>query len=88
MVGVVISMSVVVAIMSYSGGAHKTITGTFTFFNQSVEQNIGALNFHSNISRNSNVYVLLSWSLHQTREILSKQDVVLMSEISLLFFHG
>jgi hypothetical protein len=49
-------------IMSYSGGAHKTITGTFTFFNQSVEKNIGALNFHSNISRNSNVYVLLSGS--------------------------
>jgi hypothetical protein len=48
--------------MSYSGGAHKTITGTFTFFNQSVEKNIGALNFHSNISRNSNVYVLLSGS--------------------------
>ena len=47
-------------IMSYSGGAHKKITGTFTFFNQSVEKNIGALNFHSNISRNSNVYVLLS----------------------------
>jgi hypothetical protein len=49
-------------IMSYSGGAHKTITGTFTFFNESVEKNIGALNFHSNISRNSNVYVLLSGS--------------------------
>jgi hypothetical protein len=48
--------------MSYSGGAHKTITGTFTFFNQSVEKNIGALNFHSNISTNSNVYVLLSGS--------------------------
>jgi hypothetical protein len=27
--------------MSYSGGAHKSITGTFTFFNQSVEKILG-----------------------------------------------
>ena len=38
--------------MSYSGGAHKTIIGTFTFFNQSVEKNIGTLNFHSNTTGN------------------------------------
>jgi hypothetical protein len=59
-------------IMSYSGGAHKTITGTFTFFNRSVEKNIGALNFHSNISRNSNVYVLLSGSFTSNQRNIIK----------------
>jgi hypothetical protein len=46
--------------MSYSGGAHKSITGTFTFFNQSVEKNIGTLNFHSNTTGNNTVFVVLS----------------------------
>jgi len=46
--------------MSYSGGAHKSITGTFTFFNQSVEKNIGTLNFHSNTTGNNTVFAVLS----------------------------
>jgi hypothetical protein len=46
--------------ISYSGGAHKSITGTFSFFNQSVEKNIGALNFHSNTTGNNTVFLVLS----------------------------
>jgi hypothetical protein len=46
--------------MSYSGGAHKSITGTFTFFNQRVEKNIGALNFRSNSTGINTVFVVLS----------------------------
>jgi hypothetical protein len=42
--------------MSYSGGAHKSITGTFTFFTHSVEKNIGTLNFHSNTTGNNTVF--------------------------------
>ncbi len=47
-------------VMSYSGGAHKAITGTFTFFNQNVEKNIGVLNFHTSTLRTKNVFVLMS----------------------------
>jgi hypothetical protein len=46
--------------MSYSGGAHKSITGNFTYFNQSVKKNIGALSFHSNTTGNNTVFVVLS----------------------------
>ncbi len=34
-------------VMSYSGGAHKAISGSFSLFNQNVEKNVGALNLHS-----------------------------------------
>jgi hypothetical protein len=63
--------------MSYSGGAHKTITGTFTFFNQGVEKNMGALNFHSTISRISNVYVLLNGNFtpNQRNIIKSRRSI-------------
>jgi hypothetical protein len=46
-------------VMSYSG-AHKAITGTFAFFNQNVEKNVGVLNFHNTTLRTKNVFVLLS----------------------------
>ncbi len=49
--------------MNYIGGAHKSITGTFTFFNQDVQKNVGALNFHANLKNNMNVYVVLSGNL-------------------------
>ena len=44
-------------VLSYIGGTHKAISGSFSFFNQSVDKNIGALNFHSSLT---NVYVVLS----------------------------
>jgi hypothetical protein len=47
-------------VMSYSGGAHKAITGAFTFFNQNLEKNIGVLNFHTSTLRTKNVFVLMS----------------------------
>jgi hypothetical protein len=47
-------------ILSYSGGAHKVITGSFSFFNQSIEKNIGALNFHRQSTNSNNVYVVIS----------------------------
>jgi hypothetical protein len=46
--------------MSYSGGAHKSTAGTFTFFNQSVEKNIGTFHFPSNTTGNNTVFVVLS----------------------------
>ena len=44
-------------VMSYRGGAHKSIKGSITFFSQDVEQNVGSLQFHSDATNNSNVYV-------------------------------
>jgi hypothetical protein len=47
-------------VMTYNGGAYKSITGTFTFFNQDMQKNTGALNFHANLKNNMNVYFVLS----------------------------
>jgi hypothetical protein len=47
-------------VLSYSGGAHKAISGSFSFFNQSVEKNVGALHSHSMLTNDSNVYVVMS----------------------------
>jgi hypothetical protein len=44
-------------VLSYSGGAHK---GSLSFFNQSVEKNVGALHSHSMLTNESNVYVVMS----------------------------
>jgi hypothetical protein len=73
-------------IMSYSGGAHKTITGTFTFFNQSVEKTTRVLNFHYNISRNSNVYVLLSGSFKPNqRNFIKSRCSIDVSNLTSIF---
>jgi hypothetical protein len=32
-----------VFVMLYYGGAHKSITGSYSFFNQDVEKNVGTL---------------------------------------------
>jgi len=47
-------------VMSFTGGAHKWITGAFTFFSNNVEQNVGALQQHMNLTGTSSVYVILS----------------------------
>jgi hypothetical protein len=47
-------------VLSYSGRAHKAISGSFSFFNQSVEKNVGALHPHSMLTNDSNVYVVMS----------------------------
>ncbi len=54
--------------MNYTGGAHKSIAGTFTFFNQDVQKNAGALNFHANLKNNMNVYVDLSGHFTPTQK--------------------
>ena len=47
-------------VMSFTGGAHKSITGAFTFFSNNVEQNVGALHQHMTLTGTSSVYVILS----------------------------
>jgi hypothetical protein len=49
-----------VYVMSYYGGAHKSITGSYSFFNQDVEKNVGTLNYHANTTSSMNVYVVMS----------------------------
>jgi hypothetical protein len=46
-------------VLSYSGGAHKAILGSFSLFNQSAEKNVGALHSHSMSTNDSNVYVVM-----------------------------
>lgn len=41
---------------------HKIITGSFSFFNQSVKKNIGALNFHRTSTNSNKVYDVISRS--------------------------
>jgi hypothetical protein len=47
-------------VMSCSGGAHKAISGSFSFFSQNVEKIFGALNFHSTVTKDRNEYVAIS----------------------------
>jgi hypothetical protein len=42
-------------VMSFTGGAHKSITGSFTFFNNNIEENVGALNHHTDLTGSSAV---------------------------------
>jgi hypothetical protein len=47
-------------VMHYTGGIHKCISGSFTFFTQDVAQNIAALNHHVDLTGDPGVYVVLS----------------------------
>ncbi len=58
-------------VMSYSGGAHKAISGSFSIFNQNVEKNVGALNLHSTLTNQRNVYV------RQNSETANIQNIIL-----------
>jgi hypothetical protein len=45
-------------VLSYcGGGAHKAFSGSFSFFNQSPENLMGSLKFHSSITKTNKVYV-------------------------------
>jgi len=71
---------------SYSGGAHKSITGTFTFFNQSVEKIIGTLNFHSNTTENNTVFVVLSGNVTPAqRNIVKTRCSIDVNEFNSIF---
>jgi hypothetical protein len=75
-----------VYMMSYSSGAHKSITGTFPFFNQSVEKNSGALNFHSNTTGNNTVYVVLSGNFTPAqRNIVKTRSSIDVKELNSIF---
>jgi len=67
--------------LSYSGGAHKAISGSFSFFNQSVEKNVGALHFHSMLTNDSNVYVVMSGDFTPAqRHIVKSQCMIDVSD--------
>jgi hypothetical protein len=72
--------------MSYSGGAHKSMTGTFTFLNQSAEKNIGTLNFHSNTTGNNTVFVVLSGNFTPAqRNIVKTRCSIDVKEFNFIF---
>jgi len=64
-------------VLSYSGGAHKAISGLFLVFNQSVEKNVGALHSHSMLTNDSNVYVVMSGNfMPAQRHIVKSQCMI------------
>ncbi len=68
-------------VLSYSGGAHKAISGSFSFFNQSVEKNVGALHSHSIITNDSNVYVVMSGNFTPAqRQIVKSRCMIDVSD--------
>ena len=46
-------------VMSFTGGAHKSITGSYTFSGNNVEENMGALGHHVGLTGSSAVYVVM-----------------------------
>jgi len=73
-------------ILSYSGGAHKVITGSFSFFNQSIEKNIGALNFHRQSTNSNNVYVVISGNFTPNqRQIIRTRCTVDVSQFNEIY---
>jgi len=73
-------------VLSYSGGAHKAISGSFSFFSQSVEKNIGALNFHTTSTKESNVYVIMSGNFTPTqRQIVKSRCMVHVAQFKEVF---
>ncbi len=59
-------------VLSYSGGAYKAIYGSFSFFGQSVDKNIGALNFHSLSTSDTNVHVIMSGNFTPAQRLIVK----------------
>jgi hypothetical protein len=60
--------------LSYRGGAHKAISGSFSFFSQSVENSMGSLNFNKNMTKINNVFVVLSGNITPIqRKIIKKR---------------
>jgi hypothetical protein len=49
-----------VYVMSFTGGAHKSITGSNTFFGNNIEENMGELGHHVGLTGSSAVYVVMS----------------------------
>jgi hypothetical protein len=73
-------------VMSFSGGAHKSITGSFTFFSQKVEENVGALNHHTNLTGSPGVYVVMSGRFTpDQRKIIKKRCLVEVGNFNKLY---
>ncbi len=55
----------------------KSITGSYSFFNQDVEKNVGTLNYHANTTSSMNVYVVMSGNFtpNQRQIIKSRSQV-------------
>ena len=72
--------------MSFTGGAHKSITGSFTFFNNNIEENAGALNHHTELTGCSTVYVVLSGRFTPAqRTIIRKRCLVEVENFTRVF---
>jgi len=73
-------------VLSYIGGTHKAISGSFSFFNQSVDKNIGALNFHSSLTNDTNVYVVMSGNFTPAqRQIVKSQCLIDVSKFKEIY---
>ena len=73
-------------VMSYTGGAHKCITGSCLFYNQDSSQNVGALNHHLNLTEDPSVFVLLTgkFTQHQ-KDIIRKRCLVDINSINIVY---
>ena len=47
-------------VMSFTGGAHKSITGSYTFFGNNIEEDVGALGHHVGLTGSPSVYIVMS----------------------------
>ncbi|MFN9982734.1 MAG: DUF6570 domain-containing protein, partial [bacterium] len=73
-------------VLSYIGGTHKAISGSFSFFNQSVDKNIGALNFHSSLTNDTNVYVVMSGNFTPAqRQIIKSRCLIDVSKFKVIY---
>jgi hypothetical protein len=66
--------------MSFTGEAHKSITGSYTFLNNNIEENVGALKHHTDLTGCSAVYVVLSRRLTPVSRTIIKKICVLEVE--------
>jgi hypothetical protein len=72
-------------VLSYCGGAHKAISGSFSFFNQSPENLMGSLKSHSSITKTNNVYIVLCGNFTPVQKHIIKNrclaDVLHLKEL-------
>ena len=47
-------------VMSFTGGAQNSITGSYTFFGNNIEGNVGAVSHHVGLTGSSAVYVVMA----------------------------
>ena len=73
-------------VLSYSGGAHKCITGSCLFYNQETVKNVATLNEHMSITNDSNVYVLMTGKFTgNQKEIIKNRCLVDINQINIVY---